>query len=137
MRSGLATNAVYSTTNTIKVIDMLTGVETTVRAYIPGTVDYDFVPGAAAYDEVTGKYILVGNPTAGRTYERFNPQIYSSGNVGGARVALLSRSGTDLRLPGALGLTCDVRDRDAVFAAVALAVWRADGFPTRWPTMPT
>lgn len=93
VRSGLATNAVYSTTNTIKVIDMLTGVETTVRAYIPGTVDYDFVPGAAAYDEVTGKYILVGNPTAGRTYERFNPQIYSSGNVGGARVSLPATSG--------------------------------------------
>lgn len=30
-----------------------------------------------------------------------------------------------------------VNGSDAVFAAVALAVWRADGFPTRWPTMPT
>jgi NAD(P)-dependent dehydrogenase (short-subunit alcohol dehydrogenase family) len=40
----------------------------------------------------------------------------------GARVALLSRSGADLGLPGALGVACDVRDRDAVFAAVAQAV---------------
>ncbi len=30
-----------------------------------------------------------------------------------------------------------VNGSDAVFAAVALAVWRADGFPGRWPTMPT
>jgi 3-oxoacyl-[acyl-carrier protein] reductase len=40
----------------------------------------------------------------------------------GAQVALLSRSGTDLDLPGALGLACDVRDRDAVHGAVAQAV---------------
>src|SRR5262249_48344260 len=37
----------------------------------------------------------------------------------GARVALLSRSGGDLGLGDtALGVTCDVSDRDAVFAAV-------------------
>ncbi len=36
----------------------------------------------------------------------------------GARVALLSRSGDDLGLDGALGLTCDVTDRAAVKAAV-------------------
>jgi NADP-dependent 3-hydroxy acid dehydrogenase YdfG len=36
----------------------------------------------------------------------------------GAKVALLSRSGDDLGLPGALGLACDVRDRTALFAAV-------------------
>lgn len=96
VRSGLGTNADYNTGNTIKVIDMLTGVETTVRTYVPGTVDYDFVPGCAAYDEVTGSYVLLGNPAAGRTYERFNPQIYSSANVGGARVALPSTSGAVL-----------------------------------------
>jgi hypothetical protein len=28
-----------------------------------------------------------------------------------------------------------VNGSDAVFAAVALAAWRAAGFPTRWPTM--
>jgi 3-oxoacyl-[acyl-carrier protein] reductase len=36
----------------------------------------------------------------------------------GARVALLSRSGDDLGLDGALGLACDVRDRAAVKRAV-------------------
>ena len=30
-----------------------------------------------------------------------------------------------------------VNGSDAVFAAVALAVWRHDGFATRWPTMRT
>jgi xanthine dehydrogenase small subunit len=30
-----------------------------------------------------------------------------------------------------------VNGSDAVFAAVALAVWRADGFPPHWPTMRT
>ena len=28
-----------------------------------------------------------------------------------------------------------VNGSDAVFAAVALAAWRAEGFPPRWPTM--
>jgi 3-oxoacyl-[acyl-carrier protein] reductase len=40
----------------------------------------------------------------------------------GARVALLSRSGDDLGLPGALGLACDVSDREQVFAAVGSVV---------------
>jgi NAD(P)-dependent dehydrogenase (short-subunit alcohol dehydrogenase family) len=42
----------------------------------------------------------------------------------GARLGLLSRSGDDLGLPGALGVACDVRDRAAVFAAVAQVVER-------------
>jgi 3-oxoacyl-[acyl-carrier protein] reductase len=42
----------------------------------------------------------------------------------GAGVALLSRSGDDLGLDGALGLACDVRDRAAVRAAVVQAVER-------------
>lgn len=42
----------------------------------------------------------------------------------GAQVALLSRSGTDLGLPDALGIECDVADRDAVFAAVAKTIER-------------
>jgi meso-butanediol dehydrogenase/(S,S)-butanediol dehydrogenase/diacetyl reductase len=42
----------------------------------------------------------------------------------GARVALLSRSGADLGLPEAIGVRCDVRDRDAVFEAVERAVSR-------------
>lgn len=39
----------------------------------------------------------------------------------GAQVALASRSGDDLGLPGALGLACDVADRGQVFDAVARA----------------
>jgi NADP-dependent 3-hydroxy acid dehydrogenase YdfG len=42
----------------------------------------------------------------------------------GAQVALLSRSGDDLGLPGALGVPCDVTDRAAVFGAVEAAVER-------------
>lgn len=96
VRSGLWMNATYSTNNNIVIIDMLTGAETTVRTYVPGTVEFDFVPGAAAYDDATGKYILLGSPADGRTYERFNPQIYTSGNMGSARVALPATSGAVL-----------------------------------------
>jgi NADP-dependent 3-hydroxy acid dehydrogenase YdfG len=42
----------------------------------------------------------------------------------GAQVALLSRTGDDLGLPDALGVTCDVTDRAAVFGAVEQAVER-------------
>src|SRR5213079_18529 len=42
----------------------------------------------------------------------------------GARLGLLSRSGDDLGLPDALGVQCDVRDRDAVFSATARVVER-------------
>lgn len=42
----------------------------------------------------------------------------------GAQVALASRSGTDLGLDGAVGLTCDVRDLAQVEAAVATTVER-------------
>jgi len=42
----------------------------------------------------------------------------------GAKVGLLSRSGDDLGLPDALGVVCDVRDRDAVAAATAQVVER-------------
>src|SRR5213079_1840296 len=42
----------------------------------------------------------------------------------GARLGLLSRSGDDLGLPDALGVACDVRSRDAVFAATAQVVER-------------
>jgi 3-oxoacyl-[acyl-carrier protein] reductase len=42
----------------------------------------------------------------------------------GAQVALASRSGDDLGLEGALGLTCDVRDPAAVDAAVKATVER-------------
>jgi NAD(P)-dependent dehydrogenase (short-subunit alcohol dehydrogenase family) len=42
----------------------------------------------------------------------------------GAKVGLLSRSGDDLGLPDALGVACDVRSREAVFAATARVVER-------------
>jgi NADP-dependent 3-hydroxy acid dehydrogenase YdfG len=42
----------------------------------------------------------------------------------GARVGLLSRSGTDLEIDGALGVACDVRDRAAVFEATGRVVER-------------
>ena len=45
----------------------------------------------------------------------------------GARLALLSRSGEDLGLPETIGLSCDVRDRDAVFGAVGQAIERFGG----------
>jgi NAD(P)-dependent dehydrogenase (short-subunit alcohol dehydrogenase family) len=41
---------------------------------------------------------------------------------GGARVALASRAGDDLGLPGAVGVSCDVSDAASVDAAVASAV---------------
>jgi 3-oxoacyl-[acyl-carrier protein] reductase len=45
----------------------------------------------------------------------------------GTKVALVSRSGDDLGLDGALGLPCDVRDPDAVAAAVDATVERFGG----------
>jgi 3-oxoacyl-[acyl-carrier protein] reductase len=42
----------------------------------------------------------------------------------GAKVGLLSRAGDDLGLPDALGVACDVRDRQAVFDATAQVVER-------------
>ena len=45
----------------------------------------------------------------------------------GAQVGLLSRSGDDLGLDGAVGIACDVRDREAVFAATKEVVERFGG----------
>jgi hypothetical protein len=92
VRSTLGLNATYSTTNRTTIIDMLTGTETVIRSFVPGTVTYDLVPAYAAYDEITGKFIIVGSDTAGRTYERFNPQIYTA-LVGDVRLALAATSG--------------------------------------------
>ena len=47
--------------------------------------------------------------------------------AGGARVGLLSRSGDDLGLDGAVGVHCDVSDREAVFAAVEQVVAELGG----------
>jgi 3-oxoacyl-[acyl-carrier protein] reductase len=43
-------------------------------------------------------------------------------HAAGAKVALASRTGDDLGLEGALGLECDVADREQVFAAVEKTV---------------
>jgi meso-butanediol dehydrogenase/(S,S)-butanediol dehydrogenase/diacetyl reductase len=45
----------------------------------------------------------------------------------GAQVALLSRSGDDLGLPDAIGVRCDVSDRDSVVSAVDEAAGRFGG----------
>jgi 3-oxoacyl-[acyl-carrier protein] reductase len=42
----------------------------------------------------------------------------------GAKVGLLSRTGDDLGLPDAIGVRCDVRDREQVFGAVGQVVER-------------
>jgi len=42
----------------------------------------------------------------------------------GVKLGLASRSGADLDLPDALGLTCDVREREQVERAVATTVER-------------
>jgi 3-oxoacyl-[acyl-carrier protein] reductase len=44
----------------------------------------------------------------------------------GVKLGLVSRSGADLDLPDALGLACDVRDREQVEKAVAATVERFD-----------
>ncbi|MBJ7518384.1 MAG: SDR family oxidoreductase [Solirubrobacteraceae bacterium] len=48
-------------------------------------------------------------------------------HAAGARVALASRSGDDLGLDGALGVVCDVTDRESVSAAVEATVGRFGG----------
>lgn len=48
-------------------------------------------------------------------------------HAAGAKVALASRSGDDLGLEGAFGVTCDVTDRAAVSAAVDATVERFGG----------
>ena len=56
-------------------------------------------------------------------WERRWPALHGAG----AKVALASRSGDDLALPGALGLACDVADRAQVERAVTHAVDRFGG----------
>lgn len=77
VRSALGLNGTYSSTNTLVHIDMLTGVETVVRTFVPGTVANDLVVTDAAYDEITDQFVVVGDGSAGRTYEKANPGIYT------------------------------------------------------------
>jgi meso-butanediol dehydrogenase / (S,S)-butanediol dehydrogenase / diacetyl reductase len=78
------------------------------------------VSSGSQMDGMEGRRALVTGASRG-----IGAAVASAFAARGARVALLSRSGSDLGLPGALGVACDVRDRDAVFAAVAQA---ADAF---------
>jgi hypothetical protein len=77
VRSCLELNGVYTTTNTLIHIDMLTGLETVVRTFVPGTIANCLVVSAAAYDEITDEFIVIGNGSGGRTYEKANPGIYN------------------------------------------------------------
>lgn len=108
-RAALGLNGVYSTTNTLSVIDMLTGVETTVRQFVPGTVDYNLSPAYAAWDEITQRFVLIGLATGGVSYERFNPGIYTVESGLQTRIALPSSSGVMLAYYAGIVYTLDQR----------------------------
>jgi hypothetical protein len=93
VRAALGTNGVYSSTNTTTVIDMITGLETTVREFVPGTIDYEMVPMYAAWDEITARFVLIGLERGASNYERLNPGIYSVEGGLLARVALPATAG--------------------------------------------
>lgn len=109
VRAGLGLNANYNTTNTMTVIDMTTGIETTVRQFIPGTVDYNLVPYYAAWDEVTRQFVVLGYPDGGINYERYNPGIYTLESGLFARVALPSTAGAVLASYSGIIYTLDQR----------------------------
>ena len=69
--------------------------------------------------ELQGKVALVTGASGG-----IGAAVARRLHEAGASVGLLSRSGDDLGLEGALGLTCDVRDRIAVSAAADAVVER-------------
>mgnify|MGYP000367239801 CR=1 FL=1 len=77
LRSALALNGTYGTTNTLVHIDLLTGIETTIRTFVPGTIANDLVVTDAAYDEISEQFIVIGDGSGGRTYEKSNPGIYT------------------------------------------------------------
>lgn len=92
VRATLGLNGVYTSTNTLSVINLLTGAETVLRTFVPGVVANDLAPGSAAYDEVTDRFVLMGNSGGGGTYERFNPGIYST--TGGLLIRLATLNST-------------------------------------------
>lgn len=69
--------------------------------------------------ELEGKVALVTGASGG-----IGAAVARRLNEAGASVGLLSRRGDDLGLEGALGLTCDVRDRTAVGSAADAVVER-------------
>jgi hypothetical protein len=109
VRAGLGDNGVYSSTNTMRVIDMTTGVETTVRAFTPGTVDYDLIPQYGAWDEITEQFVVIGKSTGGVNFERFNPGIYSMAGGPTARISLPGTAGAVLAFYAGIIYTLDQR----------------------------
>ncbi|MGA9373341.1 MAG: SDR family NAD(P)-dependent oxidoreductase [Solirubrobacterales bacterium] len=69
--------------------------------------------------ELDGKVALVTGASAG-----IGAQVSRRLHDAGASVGMLSRRGEDLGLERALGLACDVRDREAVSASVSETVER-------------
>ena len=67
--------------------------------------------------ELEGKVALVTGASGG-----IGASVAGSLHEAGARVGLLSRRGDDLGLDGALGVSCDVSDRDAVERATVAVV---------------
>src|SRR3954449_6134187 len=67
--------------------------------------------------DLNGKFALVTGASGG-----IGAATAATLHGAGAKVGLLSRRGDDLGLDGARGVACDVRDRDAVFAAVGEVV---------------
>jgi NADP-dependent 3-hydroxy acid dehydrogenase YdfG len=69
--------------------------------------------------ELDGKVAIVTGASGG-----IGAAVSNKLHDAGASVGMLSRRGDDLGLERALGLACDVRDRDAVFGAVSATVER-------------
>lgn len=109
VRATLGSNTVYSSTNTMTVIDMRTGVETVVRTFTPGTVDYDLKPSTAAWDEITQRFVVIGQVTGGTSYERFNPGIYTVSGGLQARIALPATAGVPVAFYNGVVYTLDQR----------------------------
>jgi hypothetical protein len=109
VRSTLASNGVYSSIDTVNVIDMITGAETVVHEFVPGTIDYLLIPHCAAWDEITERFVVLGKATSGVNYERFNPGIYTIGGGLDVRIALPSTSGVPLAFYNGIVYALDQR----------------------------
>jgi NADP-dependent 3-hydroxy acid dehydrogenase YdfG len=72
--------------------------------------------------KLEGKVAFITGASAG-----IGAAVARSLSAEGVKLGLASRRGSDLGLPDALGLTCDVRDIDQVEAAVAATVDRFGG----------
>jgi hypothetical protein len=86
VRSALLVNGDHATTNTLVHINLLNGEETIVNTFTPGTLAYDLAVAEVAYDEISDKFVVVGDGSGGRTYEKANPGIYTK--TGGLLIRL-------------------------------------------------